>query len=167
MRSDTVIGIAACMRVIAHQWSWRRSARSMRDEAPDQFGEQAVETLDDRLQPQHQRGVDDILAGGAEMHLCAVRLADGCAQLAHQLRHDDAVARHAGPQLCRCRAENDASAATIAAAAACVDDRLPPASASASARSKAASRRVSASTENSRADLLVAEERREQRMVER
>ena len=35
----------------------------------DQLGELAVEALDDRLQAQHQRGVDDILAGAAEMNL--------------------------------------------------------------------------------------------------
>ena len=92
MRSETRIGIAGCMRVTPISAVVAEARARVAAKRPISSVEPAVETRDDRLQPQHQRGVDDILAGGAEMHLCAMRLADACAHLPHQFGHHDAVA---------------------------------------------------------------------------
>ncbi len=69
-----------------------------RSEPYDGLGQQQAEMLDDGFQPKHQAGVDDILAGRAEMHFLAMRLADRHPDLAHEFRHHDPVPGNRGPQ---------------------------------------------------------------------
>ena len=63
------------------------------------------EDRESRLQPQHQRGVDHVLAGRAEMHPRGVRLADRGAELPHELRHHHPVAGGGGRERCDVGAE--------------------------------------------------------------
>ncbi|MCY1504656.1 hypothetical protein D9M68_388370 [compost metagenome] len=60
----------------------------------DDIAEAHGEKLGDRLHPQHQAGVDHILAGGAEMHVFRRLATDGGAQLPDEFRHDHAIHRH-------------------------------------------------------------------------
>ncbi len=51
----------------------------------------AGEKFRDRLQPQHEAGIDHVLAGGSEMDMFRRLFADRPAQLPHELGNDDTV----------------------------------------------------------------------------
>jgi hypothetical protein len=70
-----------------------------RNDRPQPAGEE----FGDRLQPQHQAGIDDILAGGAEMDVLRRLFADRKAQLPDEFGHRDAVDRRGATQGCNIR----------------------------------------------------------------
>ena len=138
----------------------------MRDEAPDQRRRAAVEALDDRLQAEHQRRVDDILAGGTEMHFCADaarRPPRATAAPARARRGRRAPRRPAA-----CPGPARTNPARLRSPRAAAWPMMPSAaSASASARSKATIAASSAFSRKLPRRLLVAEDRRQQRVIER
>ena len=78
----------------------RALARLQRAQRFNQRAQSRFEERENRLQPQYEAGVDDVLAGRAAMDMGRMRLADFGAQQFDERGRDDAILRHALGEAC-------------------------------------------------------------------
>ena len=150
----------------AHQRPRRRSAGRASASAAASAVEPRVEQVEARPQPQHQRGVDHVLAGRAEMHVLAMRLRRPPARIWRTSSGTTTPSRAvAGAQRRRCPARSSRARRRWLRAASA---GMTPfsASASASALSKREHRRDLGLDAEQRRDLLVAEQAGQEGMIE-